>query len=74
MSPGNHWPLGSRFISSEEVTSQLAASATGVGLLPATLSEVSVSLASEKISSDLAKAKQASSSREIRPINWLGRP
>jgi hypothetical protein len=75
MNQGNHWPLGSRFMSSEEVSTQLAQSALGVGFQPMTLSEVSASLAAEKKKSgDLTSAKQVSSSREIRPVNWLGRP
>ncbi len=74
MNQGNHWPLGSRFMSSEEVSAQLTKSALGVGVLPTTVSEVSASLAEEKNSSGLARSQPASSSREIRPVNWIGRP
>ncbi len=75
MNQENHWPLGSRFMSAEEVSAQRAKSARSVDAFLMTLSDASASVAAGALpSSELLKDKQASSSREIRPVNWLGRP
>jgi len=74
MNQGNHWPLGSRFMSSDEVSALSANSALSVEAFSMTLSEASASVAAGALASELLKNKQASTSREIRPVNWLGRP
>jgi hypothetical protein len=75
MNQGNHWPLGSRFMSPEEVSAQLAMSARGVEAFSMTRSEVSASgTAGARASELLVSNKQASTIREVRPVNWFGRP
>ncbi len=74
MNQGNHWPLGSRFMSAEEVSAQQANAAGSVDAFSMTLSEVAATVAAGALPSDLLKNKQTSSLREIRPVNWFGRP
>ncbi len=74
MNQGNHWPLGSRFMSPEEVSALSANSAGRVEAYSMTLSEASASVSASALASELLKKKQASTPREIRPVNWLGRP
>lgn len=74
MNQGNHWPLGSRFMSPEEVSAQLAKATRSVGGFSMTLGDASASTGADALPGEPLKNKQTSPSREIRPVDWFGRP
>ncbi len=74
MNQGNHWPLGSRLLSSEEASAALAKSIRDLDVSSSADIAASSSGTYGQLSSELRSNKKEPINRANQPINWLGRP
>ena len=74
MNQGNHWPLGSRLLTTEEVTAQLAQTARSVEAFSMTFKATAPDISSVPDSNNPRSTKPAAPPGQNRPISWLGRP
>jgi len=74
MNQGNHWPLGSRFMTTDEASEELAKLTRVTEMYSMTASDAASSETYARLTNELRATKNETVHRESRPINWLGRP
>lgn len=74
MNQGNHWPLGSRFMTTDEASEELAKLTRATEMYSMTASDAALSENYARLTNELRAKKNEPVQRESRPINWLGRP
>ncbi len=74
MNQESHWPLGSRFMTTDEVSEELEKTTRANELYSMTTSTTPSSEAYARLTNELKATKNEQVQRESRPVNWLGRP